>query len=54
VRPINLDIGPHRIIAQGFVGTQFGKRPVGRFDRGISVDARATGWDLRLGEPDFR
>lgn len=54
VVPQNLDIGTHRIIAQAFVETQFGTRPVGRFDRSIQVDPRGSGWSLRLGEGDFR
>jgi len=54
VMPQNLDIGTHRVIGQAFVDTQFGTRPVGRFDRAIQVDARGAGWSLRLGEGDFR
>ncbi len=54
VVPQNLDIGTHRIIAQAFVETQFGTRPVGRFDRSIQVDPRGAGWSLRLNEGDFR
>jgi hypothetical protein len=52
--PQNLDVGTHRIIAQAFVDTQFGTRPVGRFDRAIQIDPRGAGWSLRLGEGDFR
>ena len=54
VVPQNLDVGPHRVIAQAFVDTEFGTRSVGRFDRSIQVDARGAGWSLRLGEGDFR
>ncbi len=53
VKPQNLDIGPHRIMAQASVETQFGPRPVGRLDRTIQVDPRGAGWSLRLGEHDF-
>lgn len=53
-QPANLDIGQHRIIAQAFVDTQFGPRLVGRYDKTITVDPRATGWSLRFGEADFR
>lgn len=54
VVPQNLDIGTHRVIAQAFVETQFGTRPVGRFDRSIQVDPRGAGWSLRFSEGDFR
>ena len=54
VLPQNLDIGTHRIIAQAFVETQFGTRPVGRFDRSVQVDSRGSGWSLRFSEGDFR
>jgi hypothetical protein len=54
VAPQNLDIGTHRVIAQAFVETQFGTRPVGQFDRSVQVDPRSTGWSLRLSEGDFR
>lgn len=53
-QPANLDIGQHRIMAQAFVDTQFGPRLVGRYDKTITVDPRATGWSLRFGERDFR
>jgi hypothetical protein len=52
--PANLDIGQHRIMAQAYVDTQFGERLVGRYDRTITVDPRSAGWNLRLGEGDFR
>lgn len=52
-QPANLDIGPHRIMAQAFVDTQFGPRLVGRYDKTIAVDPRSTGWSLRFGEGDF-
>jgi hypothetical protein len=52
--PQNLDIGTHRIIAQAFVETQFGTRPVGQLDRTIQVDPRGSGWNLTFGENDFR
>lgn len=53
-RPANLDIGQHRIMAQAYVDTQFGERLVGGYDRTITVDPRSAGWNLRLGEGDFR
>lgn len=53
VKPQSLDIGPHRILAQAFVETQFGTRTVGRLDRSIQVDPRGAGWSLRFGERDF-
>lgn len=53
VQPANLDIGPHRIIAQAFVDTQFGPRLVGQYDKTISVDPRSSGWSLRFGDGDF-
>jgi len=52
--PANLDIGAHRIVAQAFVDTQFGQRLVGKYDRTITVDPRASGWTVRLGDNDFR
>jgi hypothetical protein len=54
VIPQNLDIGPHRIMAQASVETQFGPRPVGRLDRMIAVDPRGAGWSLRFAEGDFK
>jgi hypothetical protein len=54
IRPADLDIGTHRIMARAFVNTQFGDRLVGRYDRTIAVDPRSTGWSLRFGEGDFR
>lgn len=51
--PVNLDIGPHRIVARAFVDTQFGKRPVGTFDQTLRVDARASGWSIRFIEQNF-
>ncbi len=53
-RQHNLDLGPHRVIAQAYVETQFGTRMVGKYDRTIQVDPRGTGWTLRFGENDFR
>ena len=54
VLPQNLDIGTHRVMAQAFVETQFGTRPVGQFDRSVQVDPRSSGWSLRITEGDFR
>ncbi len=54
VLPQNLDIGTHRVVAQAFVETQFGPRPVGQFDRSVQVDPRSSGWSLRITEGDFR
>ena len=51
--PVNLDVGPHRIVARAFVDTQFGKRPVGTFDQTLRVDARASGWSIRFIEQNF-
>ena len=53
-RPVDLDIGSHRVIAQAFVDTQFGPRAVGRLDRPLEVDPRRTGWTLNFAERDFR
>lgn len=50
----SLDLGPHRVIAQAYVDTQFGTRTVGRYDRTIQVDPRGNGWTLRFTEADFR
>ncbi|MBI2080979.1 MAG: hypothetical protein HYY54_07615 [candidate division NC10 bacterium] len=52
-RPVSLDIGQHRIIAKAFVSTQFGKRPVGTYDRTVTVDPRASGWSIRFVETSF-
>lgn len=54
VRPADLDVGQHRIMARAFVNTQFGERLVGRYDKMITVDPRSSGWSLRFGEEDFR
>lgn len=51
--PVNLDVGPHRIVARAFVDTQFGKRPVGTYDHSLRVDARASGWSIRFIEQNF-
>jgi len=51
--PVNLDIGPHRIVARAFVDTQFGKRPVGTSDQTLRVDARQHGWSIRFVEQSF-
>jgi len=51
--PVNLDIGPHRIVARAFVETQFGKRPVGTSDQTRRVDARQHGWSIRFIEQSF-
>lgn len=52
-RPVNLDVGQHRIIAKAFVVTQFGKRPVGTYDRVVTVDPRSSGWSIRFVETSF-
>jgi hypothetical protein len=51
--PVNLDIGRHRIVAQAFVDTQFGRRLVGTFDQILQVDPRAPGWTIRFFEANF-
>jgi hypothetical protein len=51
--PTNLDIGQHRIVAQAFVDTQFGRRLVGTFDQILAVDPRAPGWTIRFFEANF-
>jgi hypothetical protein len=51
--PVNLDIGKHRIVAQAFVDTQFGRRLVGTFDQILQVDPRAPGWTIRFFEANF-
>lgn len=53
-QPGHLDIGPHRIWAEGWVQTRLGPRLVGRNDQTLSVDARGTGWSLRFDPWDFR
>ncbi len=53
-RQHSLDLGAHRVIARAYVDTQFGKRPVGRYDRTIQIDPRGNGWTLRFTEADFR
>lgn len=52
--PHNLDVGTYRIMARASVSTQFGERPLGRFDRTIQIDARRPGWFLKFQESDFR
>lgn len=54
VRPLSLDVGPHRILALAYVETQFGTRLAGKFDRTVHLDPRGTGWFLRFTELDFR
>jgi len=51
--PAGLDIGRHRIVAQAFVDTQFGRRLVGTFDQTLAVDPRAPGWTIRFFEANF-
>jgi hypothetical protein len=51
--PTNLDVGQHRIVAQAFVDTQFGRRLVGTFDQILAVDPRAPGWTIRFFEANF-
>jgi hypothetical protein len=53
-QPAHLDIGAHRVTAEGWVDTQLGPRLVGRFDRPFEVDVRGSGWTLRFGQEDFR
>jgi hypothetical protein len=50
----HLDVGTHRVTAEGWVDTQLGPRLVGRFDRTFEVDVRGSGWTLRFGQEDFR
>jgi hypothetical protein len=52
-RRVDLDIGQHRIIAKAFVNTQFGRRPVGTYDRVVTVDPRSSGWSIRFVETSF-
>lgn len=54
VVPVNLDVGPHRIVAIASRETQFGPRTVGRLDRSLQVDVRGSGWEVRFHEGDFR
>ena len=54
VLPVNLDVGTHRIVAVATRDTQFGPRPVGRYDRELRVDVRGSGWALRFTEGEFR
>jgi len=51
--PASLDIGQHRIVAQAFVDTQYGRRLVGTFDQILAVDPRAPGWTIRFFEANF-
>lgn len=51
--PVNLDVGQHRIVAQAFVDTQFGRRLVGTFDRTLTVDPRAPGWTIHFFPANF-
>lgn len=53
-QPAYLDIGPHRVTAEASVGTQFGPRLVGRYDRMLDVDPRGSGWSLRFDTWAFR
>lgn len=52
--PVNLDVGPHRVVAIAIRDTQFGPRPVGSLDRMLQVEVRGSGWELRFKEGDFR
>ncbi|HYL81010.1 MAG TPA: glycine zipper domain-containing protein [Candidatus Acidoferrum sp.] len=54
VLPVNLDVGPHRIVAVATRDTQFGQRTVGQLDRPVNVDVRGSGWEMRFNEGDFR
>ncbi len=51
--PVNLDVGPHHVVARAYVDTQFGKRPVGTSDQALRVDARSSGWSIRFVEQSF-
>jgi hypothetical protein len=51
--PVSLDIGKHRIVAQAWVETQFGRRLVGTFDQVLEVTARAPGWTIQFFEANF-
>lgn len=51
--PVSLDVGRHRIVAQAFVDTQYGRRLVGTFDQTLAVDPRAPGWTIRFFEANF-
>lgn len=42
--PVNLDIGQHRIYAEAYVETQYGRRMVGRYDRVMNVEVKGSGW----------
>jgi hypothetical protein len=51
---LDLDVGAHHIEAYGYVGTRFGERAVGTYQRQINVDPRGTGWSMRFEERMFR
>lgn len=51
--PVNLDIGNHRIQAEAYIQTQFGRRTVGAYDQMVRVDAKSTGWSIRFIEQNF-
>jgi len=51
--PVSLDVGKHRVVAQAYVDTQFGRRLVGTFDQILAVDPRAPGWTIRFFEANF-
>lgn len=52
-RPMNLDVGQHRIAAQAYVRTQFGRRLVGRYDQVINVDPRQSGFRVQFSQNSF-
>lgn len=52
--PMDLDIGPHEIVATAYVDTRFGERVVGTYRRTVEVDPRGSGWSLRFEERMFR
>ena len=53
-RPLNLDIGQHRVVATALVQTQFGQRKVGRYDQIINVDPRQNGFQVQFTTRSFQ
>ncbi len=53
-QPANLDVGSHRIVAEGWVSTALGPRLVGRYDHRLNVDPRGSGWTLQFDRLEFR
>ncbi|MBI3090811.1 MAG: hypothetical protein HYY96_09100 [Candidatus Tectomicrobia bacterium] len=54
VRPLNLDVGQHRIAAAAYVQTQFGQRQVGRYDQILNVDPRGGGFKVQFSTASFQ